>query len=166
MENMNIKKTMCNSTPNGGVCDRHLFLGCSEIKSSISDKIKLDFDEIIKKIKKIDFGKIDSVVAISRGGIVPGALIANLLNVDFHIININFRDDCHKEKYEAPRLLGKIDFNFINKNILLVDDVSRTGKTLNFAKDLLKTNVKTFVINGIADYSLYNYKECLIFPWN
>ena len=130
------------------------------------NKINLDFNGIIKKIKQIDFGKVDSVVAISRGGIVPGALIANLLKVDFHIININFRDDCHNEKYDTPKLLNKIDFDTKNKNILLVDDVSRTGKTLNFAKELLNTNVRTFVINGTADYSLYDYKECLIFPWN
>ena len=53
-----------------------------------------------------------------------------------------------------------------NKKILLVDDFSRTGKTFKEAKKLLKgAKIKTFVINGKADYKLYSYKTCLKFPW-
>jgi len=130
------------------------------------EKIKLRFSEILEKIKKIDFGEIDLVVGIARGGIVPGALIANLLQKDFQILWLNFRDDDNIPKYAKPQLLKKINFEFRNKKILVVDDVSRSGATLNQAKAVLKTDAKTFVVNGTADFSLYNYKQCLEWPWN
>jgi uncharacterized protein len=130
------------------------------------EKIKLKFDEIIEKIKKIDFGTIDLVIAIGKGGIVPGGIIASLLNTDFKVIWLNFRDDCHTPKYKEPKLLKKIDFEFRNRKILLVDDVARTGATLNKAKELLGTDAKTFVVNGRADFSLYDYKQCVEWPWN
>jgi len=46
------------------------------------------------------------------------------------------------------------------------DTVARTGKTLEKAKEILGGNeIKTFVINGKADYSLFDYKECIEWPW-
>jgi xanthine phosphoribosyltransferase len=120
--------------------------------------------EIINKINQFDFPDFDFVIGIARGGIIPAALISQKLNLPLKIINVNYRDENHKPKFDKP-ILQKPDFNVINKRILLVDDVSRTGKTFNTAKEFLKDNiVKTFVINGKADYYLYN-EECFKFPW-
>ena len=129
-------------------------------------KKKVSFDEIIKKINEIDFPDVDIIVAIAHGGIVPGAIIANLLKKDFSIIYLNYRDESNNPYYNEPKLLKELDFDYKNKKILIVDDVSRTGKTLSKAKEILNSNVKTFVINGKADYSLYNCDECLQLPWN
>lgn len=130
------------------------------------ENIKLSFNDIIEKIKAIDFGVIDLVVAIGRGGIVPGALVATILKKDFAVLWLEFRDDKHNPKFPHPKLAKKIDFDYKNKKILLVDDVSRTGATLRKAQELLNTGTKTFVINGKADYSLYDFKECIQWPWN
>lgn len=130
------------------------------------EKIRFEFEDILRKIKGINFEKIDLVVAIGKGGIVPGAIIANLLKKDFAVLWLNFRDATHTPIYNKPQLAKEIDFDYKNKTVLLVDDVSRTGATLQKAKELLKTKTKTFVINGKADYSLYNFKLCLEFPWN
>lgn len=128
---------------------------------------KLTFEQIINKINHINFEKFDLVVAIGKGGIIPGALVANHLNLDIKILWLNFRNENNNPKYSKPKLTKEIDFNIKNKKILLVDDVSRTGKTLNAAKGLLKGNkVKTFVVNGNADYSLYNFKDCIEWPWS
>ena len=41
-------------------------------------------------------------------------------------------------------------------NVLLIDDVSVTGKTIGLAKEVFKDfNVKTFVLVGEADYVLF-----------
>jgi uncharacterized protein len=130
------------------------------------EKIKIKFDDFLSDLEKIDFGDIDMVVAIGRGGIVPGALIASLLNKEYHVLWLNFRDEIHKPKYKEPQLSKKIDFEHKNKKILLVDDVSRTGSTLNKAKELLKADIKTFVVNGNADISMYHYKQCIEWPWS
>jgi uncharacterized integral membrane protein (TIGR00697 family) len=118
-------------------------------------KIKLTFEDILLKVRKIDFDTVDLVVAVGKGGLVPGALIANLLHKKFSVIWLNYRDDKHIPQYEQPRLVNEIEFEYSNKSILLVDDVSRTGATLKKAKEILNTKVKTCVINGKADYSLY-----------
>lgn len=127
---------------------------------------KIKFEEIIEKLKGINFGEIDLVVAIARGGIVPGSLIANILKKDLKVIWLNFRDDSHKPQHDFPILTKDIDFDTKNKKILIVDDVSRSGATINKAKSILGKNTKTFVINGKADFSLYNNDECLLMPWN
>jgi hypoxanthine phosphoribosyltransferase len=127
---------------------------------------QLSFDEIMKKIKSIEFEKLDVVVAIGRGGIVPAAFIANHLNLDIKVVWIEFRDSKQKPKYPAPQLVKPVDFGSEGKKILLVDDVARTGATLRKAKEVLKGEVRTFVINGKADYSLYCSEECFKLPWS
>ena len=129
-------------------------------------KVKLTFEEIMGKIKKTDFGRTDLVIAIGRGGIVPGALIASHLNADFDVLWINYRDENNVPQHEYPRLVKEIDLDHRNRSVLLVDDVSRTGATLQNARDLLNAEVKTCVINGRADYSLFEIKECIQFPWD
>jgi len=126
---------------------------------------QISFKQIISKIKKIKFEKFDVIVAIGQGGIIPASLVADKLKLDMKILWLNFRDENNKIKYKSPKLTKK--FNKItNKKILLVDDVNRTGKTLEKAKQILKRNkIKTFVINGKADYNIINSKECVRFPW-
>ena len=47
-----------------------------------------------------------------------------------------------------------------------MDDVSRTGKTLARARAWLNGNtVKTLLVNGAADYRLFDTPECLRMPW-
>ncbi|MBW2979792.1 phosphoribosyltransferase [Candidatus Woesearchaeota archaeon] len=125
---------------------------------------KLTKKQITDKVKKIDFPNFDLIIAINRGGLNPAKILAKHLKLKIKTIHINYRDETHAPKYKNPKLIKTIKIK--NKKILLVDDVSRTGKTLRTAKKLLKENkVKTFVINGKADYSLYNCKECFKFPW-
>ena len=64
-------------------------------------------------------------------------------------------------------MLAPVGFDFHNKTILLVEDRIKTGATVNFAIGLLQgaAQIKTFVVNGNADYALYN-ESCFRFPWN
>ena len=124
-------------------------------------------DEILNKIKAIEFqDDFDTIVAIARGGIFPAALLQQKLMIDFEIIWLNFRNEKQQPQYDEPVLLKPITFNFKNKKLLLVDDRSRTGKTFVKGKSLLTEAllIKTFVVNGKADYPLFD-EECFIFPW-
>jgi len=124
-------------------------------------------EEILNKIKDFQFSeKFDLVVAIGRGGVVPGYLISQKLGLDLEILGIKFRNDQNEIIFEEPQIVGKINSEFSGKNIILVDDVSRTGKTFALAKKYLNDAgvVKTLAINGLADYSIYN-EECFKFPW-
>ena len=129
----------------------------------------LTLNQIITKIRKIKFQKFDLIVAIGRDGIMPASLLRHFLGLPAYVIWINYRNKQNKPIRKIPILIKPLNKHLKklrNKRILLVDTVSRTGKTLNKAKQLLKGNkIKTFVINGNADYSLYNFKECIKWPW-
>lgn len=123
--------------------------------------------EIIDGIKKLDLkGRFDLVIGISRGGIVPAAIISSYLGLPLEIIKLNFRDESQNPKFSGPKLLRPIDFDFEDKRVLLVDDRSNSGVTLKTAKKLLSKakSIETFVINGKSDYFLFD-EECFRMPW-
>ena len=124
-------------------------------------------NEILNKIKTFEFHEdIDTIVAIARGGIFPAALLQQKLLIDMEIIWLNFRNENQQPQHDEPVLLKPISFDYFNKKILLVDDRSRTGKTFEKSRALLKGAriIKTFVVNGKADYPLFD-EDCFTFPW-
>lgn len=127
------------------------------------------FEEIKQKFASIEFDEtFDLLVAIANGGIIPAAILNQRLNVEMRLLRINLRDANQKPLYDSPQLLAPIDFDYKGRVILLVEDRVKTGATLNYAKQLLLQKaalVKTFAVNGPADYNLYN-EACFKFPWN
>ena len=126
------------------------------------------FEEVLNRFKDIQFEeKFDLIVAIANGGIIPAAILNQRLDIEIQLLKINLRDPDQKPRYESPQLIVPIDFVYAGKTILLVEDRVKTGATLNFAKSLLQEEakiVKTFAVNGNADYALYN-ESCFKFPW-
>jgi xanthine phosphoribosyltransferase len=125
------------------------------------------FEEVLQKFKDIKFEEnFDMVVAIANGGVIPAAIINQRLNVELNLLKINLRDPNQKPKFDTPQLLEPINFDFKNKTILLVEDRVKTGATVKLAVTLLQNaaTVKTFAVNGEADYSLYD-EACFRFPW-
>lgn len=125
------------------------------------------YEEVMQRFREIRFREtFDMIVAIANGGIIPAAIINQQLNIDIQLLRINLRDINQKPKYESPKLVSPIDFKYKDKTILLVEDRIKTGATVEFAIDLLHDakQIKTFAVNGKADYSLYN-EQCFKFPW-
>lgn len=125
------------------------------------------FEEVLQKFREIEFREtFDVIVAIANGGIVPAAIINQKLDLEIKLLKINLRDPLQKPKYDSPKLVSPIDFDFKDKTILLVEDRIKTGATVKFALELLNgaKQIKTFAVNGTADYSLYN-EDCFRFPW-
>jgi xanthine phosphoribosyltransferase len=125
------------------------------------------FDEVLEKFRTVVFiEKFDMIVAIANGGIIPAAILNQRLEVEIQLLKINLRDNNQKPKYDSPKLLSPIDFEFKDKTVLLVDDRIKTGASLKLAVELLQGAklIKTFAVNGNADYALYN-EACFKFPW-
>ena len=126
-----------------------------------------DFEEVLQRFRGIEFPEtFDMIVAIAYGGILPAAILAQRLDLKIHLLKINLRDMHQKPKYDSPKLLAPIDFDYQGKSILLVEDRIKTGATVQYAIELLKgaEKIKTFAVNGKADYALYD-EPCFKFPW-
>lgn len=131
---------------------------------------RLSLDDLMERIIS-DLGedRYECVVAIARGGLLPGILCARYLNMPMETIPITFRSDDKTPLYSEPRILASVPRESIdNKKILLVDDVSNSGATLERATESLKesASITTLVISGRADISLYGeHRECIHWPW-
>ncbi|HCC85674.1 MAG: hypothetical protein XD92_0711 [Proteiniphilum acetatigenes] len=125
------------------------------------------FEDVMQRFREIIFHEtFDMIVAIANGGIIPAAIINQRLNTEIQLLKINLRDPDQKPKYDSPKLVAPIGFDYKDKVILLVEDRVKTGATVQFAVDLLQgaRQIKTFAVNGKADYSLYD-EACFRFPW-
>ena len=125
------------------------------------------FNEVMDRFRFISFeDEFDIIVAIANGGFVPAGIINQRLQKEVHLLKINLRDEYQHPKYDRPKLLAPIDFDFRNKRILLVDDRIKTGSTIMLAKELMQDArmIKTFAVNGNADYALFD-ETCFKFPW-
>lgn len=126
-----------------------------------------NFEEVFKRFQEIEIPEtFDIIVAIANGGIIPAAILNQRLNLEIQLLKINLRDIHQKPKYDSPKLVAPIDFDYRGKSILLVEDRIKTGATVKYAIKLLEgaSKIKTFAVNGKADYALYD-ESCFKFPW-
>ena len=84
-------------------------------------------------------GNFDSVVGVSRGGLIPATIIAECMNVrelrtmgvrSYQLNGIGKRKDSVLYQSCSPYLVG---------NVLLIDDMSESLNTLSGAAKLLKS---------------------------
>lgn len=134
----------------------------------MSDKVSLDFETISRALKNFHLPPIDCIVGIAEGGIVPSALLAHQLGLPLHLLWINYRAPDNSPRRPAPELLvDDIPLLPDGARILLVDDVSVSGRTLSLARELLRKNeVITFTLKGQADFVLFpEITSCVNWPW-
>lgn len=81
--------------------------------------------------------KLNEIVAISRGGLTLGHLLADLLRIPISTITIQSYTDI-KTQGEI-KITAELQTPIAGKNVLLVDDVADSGKTLVRAIEYLKT---------------------------
>jgi uncharacterized protein len=132
--------------------------------------VNITFAEVSKKIYEYAWPAFDVVVGIGRGGIVPASLIAHQHQVELHITQVNYRDDANNPRFHSPVLLSDTnpwDSIALDKKILLVDDVSVTGTTMNYVLEYFNNHkVITFALKGKADHVLFSdIKSCVHWPW-
>jgi uncharacterized protein len=127
------------------------------------------FDSIKRDIEHFRFNEtFDLIVAVANGGIIPAAMLNQRLGLEIQLLKVHFRDPKQQPEHPAPVLQETIQFTVAGKKVLLVEDRVKTGASLDLAKEVLlragAASVKTFAVNGKADYSLFN-ETCFRFPW-
>ncbi|MBU9889120.1 MAG: phosphoribosyltransferase [Candidatus Omnitrophica bacterium] len=131
--------------------------------------IRLSFDRIVRRLFQERLPRVDLVLAVAEGGLVPGALAALRLGVPMGTVRVRFRDKGNREIYKAPRVFKRPVIPRGVRSVLIADDVSVTGKTLEAARALVPRTVKvrTLVLKGRADIVLFpEIRPCVNWPWN
>jgi hypoxanthine phosphoribosyltransferase len=130
-------------------------------------KVPLAFDDIVARLAALDLPAVDLVVGIASGGTVPAGLVAYRLGVPLTLLTINYRDRDNRPQRPSPELLTDTPLP-TGRRVLLVDDVSVSGATLDLAKGLLAGNeVTTLVMKGRGDRVAFpEVGSCVVWPWS
>ena len=128
--------------------------------------IHTDCIELAKKIKKKY--KPEKLILISRGGLIPGSIIANYLGIqDVDVIALKtYADRKRSKEIKVYKRLKS------EKKLVVIDDLVDSGETANIVKEMMP-NSKFAVLYAKtsgkkqADLHLYNFKDSdwLVFPW-
>lgn len=118
-------------------------------------------------------GNFDEIVAVSRGGMTLGHMLSDLLQLPVSTFAIqSYKDIETRGVVTVTQEIGK---PIAGKRVLLVDDVSDSGKTFNRALEYLKT-YKPKDITSVAifmkptsifrpDYFVKQTDKWIIFPY-
>jgi uncharacterized protein len=127
-----------------------------------------------QKIQTADY-KPDVVVAISRGGLIPARILADLLEVrQLATIHIEFYIGLGETK-EQPTLKQGLVLTLAGKRVLLVDDIADTGKSLQYAIGYLQEQGSIEIKTATVYYKTQSlikpdfYEKLtgcwVVFPW-
>ncbi len=136
------------------------------------------YDMLLCQAQKIHLApyKPDVIVAVARGGLIPARILADLLEApQLTTIQIEFYVDIARTRQE-PVLKQALTIQVSGKNILLVDDIADTGKSLQLAKTCLQNQgakeIKTATLyfkpqsNTKPDFYEKQTGSWVIFPWD
>lgn len=129
--------------------------------------------KIAKRIKKSKF-KPELIMGISRGGWIPARILSDLLdNPNLANIKIKYYIGIYKTLKE-PVLTQNVSVSVNNKKILVVDDITDSGKSISIVyKELMKKakEVKTVTLYYKPwsciepDYYAKKTDAWIVFPW-
>jgi uncharacterized protein len=119
--------------------------------------------------------KADIIIGIARGGIIPSRILSDLLeNSQLVKIQIEFYTNIAQTKAE-PTLKQDLTLLVADRNILLVDDISDTGKSNQLAKDYLQElgvnqiKIATLYVKpqsiSVPDFFEKLTNNWVVFPW-
>ncbi len=143
--------------------------------------LRLSWEEVDKACGDIARHIADSgsenpiLIGISRGGLVPLRLFSDhLSSLDVRSMAISFYTDI-AQTVDKPKIVYPVQGKVDGRSIILVDDVSDTGRSLIAAiRDLEKRGADKILVATIAkkphtklhpDYFKIETTSWVIFPW-
>lgn len=116
----------------------------------------------------------DLVVGIATAGVIPAAVIADILQVDFYSMKISRRSDRQRVS-ETPVLYSTAPVQAAGRRVLLVDEITTSGDTLRLALASLREVVPEAIRTATCfcrpsgyqpDYHALATDDMVIFPWD
>ena len=147
----------------------------SDPKSSVRELSWAQFDRLVQVLaRQIQRTyAADAVVGVAHGGVFVGGAVAGALGCDFFPVRISRRS-----RDKQPRsnvVIGEIPPALAGKKVLVVDDVSASGETLELARMLISrvkpVDIKTACLVQRAegyspDFIALPTDGFIVFPWD
>ena len=114
------------------------------------------------------------VVGIATAGVLPAAVIASILQVDFYSLKISRREQGEVVR-PYPQLMSEAPRQVRGRRVLIVDEITTSGDTLRLALHHVReqgpADVRTatsFVKPGgyRPDYFALETGSLIVFPWD
>lgn len=133
-------------------------------------------DDIARQVHDSGFAP-RVIIAIARGGMVPAGLLAYKLDVKLaDVINVEFYTDLERTRPDPVLLAPILETQAISgQQILVVDDVAQSGRTLSIVMKLLRGfggDVRSAVLCTRAgtiiapDFRWRTTERWVVFPWS
>ncbi len=142
------------------------------------EKIYLSWEDIHKlsknliEIIKSNHPEIKGLVTVTRGGLIPSAIVASELNIrNIETIAIcSYEEECQMKDMKILSLPTNA-MKDLGTGWLVVDELVDTGQTLEYIKTVLPhasfysliTKIDTDLINGYVEK--HNPNSWIYFPW-
>ncbi|AOL17108.1 phosphoribosyltransferase [Sulfolobus sp. A20] len=118
----------------------------------------------------------DVIVAVLTGGVIPAKLLSDLLDIkNIRYIEIKFYRNVGKTE-NKPVIKSVYTDSLEGKNVLVVDDVSDTGETLEAVSNVITmfnpTKIMTATLylkpwsKRIPDFYYKQIDKWIVFPWD
>jgi len=127
----------------------------------------------LKLKKESKHQQIDYLISVQRGGAVMSKILSDLLNVPIATLTCTSYVDGSKKK--SPHITQDIAANIKGKHIIILDEISDTGETLQLVSTHLKmlhpASVRTatfFIKTGtcfLPDFWLSRLDKWIVFPY-
>lgn len=131
-----------------------------ELSRGLALKVSRDYDPQV-------------VLGIATAGVIPGAVIAAILNREFHSIVVSRRFRAETVR-ETPAVLSAVPSDIRGKRVLIVDETCDTGDTIRMAVSAAVNAGAGEVRTAVAfrtgeyepDYHALATESTIILPWD
>jgi len=131
--------------------------------------------KLAHKIRADGF-KADLIVGICRGGWLPARVLSDLLGIPHMAsVTVEFYSGVAERRKGKPRITQPLAVHVKGKSVLIVDDVTDTGKSLRLAKShLTKSGASQIKLATLyhkpwstitPDYYEKKTRRWVVFPW-
>jgi len=131
------------------------------------DTFETDSRALAEKLKNTQW---KGLLAITRGGLAPAALLSRYLNI-MHVETLGIASYDDRDQ-GAVNIIKNVNLADQGKGWLIVDDLADTGKTLRLVNELLpKAHVTTLYVKpagkDLPDTYLKEFQQStwIVFPW-
>jgi hypothetical protein len=114
------------------------------------------------------------IIGIERAGVIPAAVVASILEVEFVSLKIGRRGDDEQVR-QRPEIFSAVPRRVEAKRVLIVDEITTSGDTLRLALAAVRSAHPAEVRTATSfartsgyqpDYSALTMDAEVVFPWD